>query len=488
MIGPYAVEQDYSHYVSRSSGINFAVVGTASKGPVGVPTLCTSGTDLLRKFGDTSPEHLAVYAAKYYLSGGSTLYFVRAASSTTVPTKATATVTGTVSGTAGTTALTFTAVDPGTYYNTISIKVVKRTSDDNYNVVILSSDGIALETRMLDLSADPKEFISAYVELTTKAEDITLLATDAVKMTGGTDGTDDIEDSDYIAAGKKLSTDKVDMNLFAVPGVTSKEVITEMLKLAEDRGDCLFLVDPPKDKKTPDEVRTWHNGGDSTGVKLVSEYGALYYSWQYILDGSEKVLVPPSVVLGYTFATSARESEIWFPVAGVQRGLVQGVFEPAYAPDSGEVAGLYDDGNSVNCIINDPAYGLVVWGQKTLSRTNTATNRINVRMLINYLKRVVVSACKYLTFEPNDRITWNAFEDLVEPTLKDIGSRRGLYAYKIVKGEAIVTDDDIDNYRMPCKIMIQPTKAAEVIPIYFTITSTGADFNQILESEGIIEG
>jgi hypothetical protein len=45
------------------------------------------------------------------------------------------------------------------------------------------------------------------------------------------------------------------------------------------------------------------------------------------------------------------------------------------------------------------------------------------------------------------------------------------------------TDDDIDNYKMPCKILLKPTKAAEEIPIYFTITSTGADFNSVLESE-----
>ena len=130
--------------------------------------------------------------------------------------------------------------------------------------------------------------------------------------------------------------------------------------------------------------------------------------------------------------------------------------------------------------------GLVVWGQKTLYREETALNRVNVRRLMNYLKRIIVAACRYLTFEPNDSVTWNSFEMRVKPILRSIQNNRGIYEYRIIKGESIVTDTDIDNYRMPCMIMIRPTKAAEEIPIYFVITSTGADFNEVLEANGVV--
>ena len=97
-----------------------------------------------------------------------------------------------------------------------------------------------------------------------------------------------------------------------------------------------------------------------------------------------------------------------------------------------------------------------------------------------------MAACSHLTFEPNDRMTWNSFEMKVQPVLESIKNRRGIYEYRIVKGETIVTEQDIDNYRMPCMIMIRPTKAAEEIPIYFVITSTGADFNEVLEANGVV--
>ena len=483
ILGPYAIEQDYSHYVSKMSGIIFGVVGTATKGAVNTPTLCTSTTDFLRKFGPASADHLGMYAALYYLNNGNRLYFVRA-EGTTPAAKATATIKGKKTEAEVAQALVLTALTPGTYYNNLKIIVAK--SVVGYKITITES-GRTLETVMYQIG---DKFRSAYFEATTTA-DVDELTPDTYTVTGGTDSATGLQSAQWIKAVDTLKSDVYDINLFAVPGVSDNAVILECLNVAEYRGDCLFLVDPPNNL-TPDQVKDWHNGTgeySSTSSLLNSSYGAVYYSWQtvYDKDTDSYIDLPPSAIVSSVMAKSARETEIWMPPAGMVRGLVSGVNSPKYSPDTGERNALYADQNAVNCIIEDPTYGLVVFGQKTLLRANTALDRVNVRMLLNYLKRVVVAAAKYLTFEPNDSTTWNSFEDLVEPTLRSIGQRRGLYDYKIVKGEAIVTNDDIDNYRMPCKILIQPTKAAEEIPIYFTLTSTGVDFNEILESESLIE-
>ena len=81
-IGAYAVERDYSHYVAYAAKTIFAVVGTATKGPVGVATVCTSAQDLVNKFGPLKPDCYGLYAGQYFLSQSSKLYFVRAASDT----------------------------------------------------------------------------------------------------------------------------------------------------------------------------------------------------------------------------------------------------------------------------------------------------------------------------------------------------------------------------------------------------------------------
>lgn len=485
ILGPYAIEQDYSHYVSKMSGIIFGVVGTATKGEINKPVLCTSTTDFLRKFGPASPDHLGMYAALYYLNQGNRLYFVRAEGATAAV-KATFTIPAATDDTPVAQGIILTALTPGSYYN--NLRVVVAESLLGYKITVTES-GRTLETIMYQIG---DKFRSAYFEATTVAEGIDkLTAGTYTPTTQGTDSAEGLTSADWIEALDTLKSDVYDINLFAVPGVTENAVILEALSIAETRGDCLFLVDPPNDL-TPDEVADWHNGAGAyteSSSLLNSSFGACYYAWQtvYDKDTDSYIDLPPSAIVASVMAKSARETEIWMPPAGMVRGLVSGVHSPKYSPDTGERNALYADQNAVNCIIEDPTYGLVVFGQKTLLRTQTALDRVNVRMLLNYLKRVVVAAAKYLTFEPNDPTTWNSFEDLVEPTLRSIGQRRGLYDYKIVKGEAIVTNDDIDNYRMPCKILIQPTKAAEEIPIYFTLTSTGVDFNEILESENIIE-
>ena len=487
-IGAYAVERDYSHYVAYAAKTIFAVVGTATKGPVGVATVCTSAQDLVNKFGPLKPDCYGLYAGQYFLSQSSKLYFVRAASDTAA--KATVNIKGiNASEIEVADALTLEALELGTYADGYTVVITASGSDGKYNITVKSKSGNTLET-IKDIRLE--DLTTSYQSSTFKVSNVNSVAASlsvgTYSFSGGNDGISDIEAGDYITAANSLTADLVDMNLFAVPGVSDPAVITAMLALAENRGDCLYLVDPPKGL-TRDGVIQWHNGGgDYNHTAFNSSFGALYYDWVTIYDSVNKVRVdvPPSVVVAASYAYSDRTTEVWYAPAGLQRGLVRGVLDSVTKLGKADTELLYSDGNAINSLYDDPQVGLVLWGQKTLSRADTALNRVNVRRLLNYLKRVITAACNYLTFEPNDRVTWNSFEMKILPTLKNIQNKRGIYEYRVVKGETIVTNEDIDNYRMPCMVMIRPTKAAEEIPIYFVITSTGADFNEVLEANGVI--
>lgn len=508
-LGPYAIEQDYSQYVQSSSEIIFAVVGTATKGPIETPTVCTSPADLISKFGNLNTNCLGLYAAYYFLSHASKVWFVRAAAHTLesesqiiklVAKESTVKISGKDStNVLLEEALIFKAPSEGTFYDNykVSIKYLKKLNEEgievddpsSFDLIVLNSQGQILEShKNLSLESIDEDFESNYLIFERKSETLSQINAGTYTFSGGNDGIEGITEADYIRAGDLLSRDTIDMNLFAVPGVSNITVIAEMINLAEIRKDCLFLVDPPN-HLNPNSVADWHNGTGaySSNAKLNSSYAAAYYSWQKIYDPYNQayVEVPPSVVVAPVIAESTNTTEIWYAPAGLKRGLVKGVVSPVYCPDTGDMEFLYSGDNNINSIINDPQAGLCVFGQKTLYRANSALNRVNVRMLLNYLKRAVVAACRYMTFEPNDRVTWNNFEDLIEPFLKGIKNRRGIYEYTIVKGSAIVTPNDIDNYRMPCKILIKPTKSAEEIPIYFTLTNSGADFNEVLANEGI---
>lgn len=487
-IGAYAVERDYSHYVAYAAKTIFAVVGTATKGPVGVATVCTSAQDLVNKFGPLKPDCYGLYAGQYFLSQSSKLYFVRAASDTAA--KATVNIKGiNASEIEVADALTLEALELGTYADGYTVVITASEPEGNYNIAVKSKSGNTLET-IKDIRLE--DLTTSYQSSTFKVSKVNSVAaklsSGTYTFSGGNDGISDIEAGDYITAANSLTADLVDMNLFAVPGVSDPAVITAMLALAENRGDCLYLVDPPKGL-TRDGVIQWHNGGgDYNHTAFNSSFGALYYDWVTIYDSVNKVRVdvPPSVVVAASYAYSDRTTEVWYAPAGLKRGLVRGVLDSVTKLGKADTELLYSDGNAINSLYDDPQVGLVLWGQKTLSRADTALNRVNVRRLLNYLKRVITAACNYLTFEPNDRVTWNSFEMKILPVLKNIQNKRGIYEYRVVKGETIVTNEDIDNYRMPCMVMIRPTKAAEEIPIYFVITSTGADFNEVLEANGVI--
>lgn len=487
-IGAYAVERDYSHYVAYAAKTIFAVVGTATKGPVGVATVCTSAQDLVNKFGPLKPDCYGLYAGQYFLSQSSKMYFVRAASD--IAAKSNVNIKGINSSEIEVAdALTLEALELGTYADGYTVVITASEPEGKYNITVKSKSGNTLETikdiRLEDLTTS---YQSSTFKVSAVNSVAAKLSAGTYTFSGGNDGISDIEAGDYITAANSLTADLVDMNLFAVPGVSDPAVITAMLALAENRGDCLYLVDPPKGL-TRDGVIQWHNGGGVyEHAAFNSSFGALYYDWVTIYDSVNKVKVdvPPSVVVAASYAYSDRTTEVWYAPAGLQRGLVRGVLDSVTKLSKADTELLYSDGNAINSLYDDPQVGLVLWGQKTLSRADTALNRVNVRRLLNYLKRVITAACNYLTFEPNDRVTWNSFEMKILPTLKNIQNKRGIYEYRVVKGETIVTNEDIDNYRMPCMVMIRPTKAAEEIPIYFVITSTGADFNEVLEANGVI--
>ena len=491
-IGPYAIEQDYSYYVAYVAKSILAVVGTATKGPINEPTLINSPSELTAKFGPVNPNCFGLYAGHYFLHQADKLWFVRAA--TDSATEATVNIAGTSNSTPVTDIIKLKSVEKSSYYNGFKV-IITVNPDDTFSLVI--KDKSAAQTTLeshknLSLNTFEDSFVSKYLKVVsvTLAEGATSKVTaDTYTLADGNDGITDITSADFIEALNTLDTSNIDMNLLAIPGISDESVVQAGLTLCESRGDTLYIVDPPKGLDA-DGVQQWHNGeGTYSHTKFNSSYGALYYDWQVIYDSINKVNVevPPSVVVGATIAQSDRMTEPWFAPAGLRRGLVKNVIRSVSNPDKKKTEMLYSDDNNINSIVIDPQVGLCVFGQKTLWRSPTALNRVNVRRLLNYLKRVIVAACTYLTFEPNDRITWNYFEDMVEPVLKSVKNKRGLYDYRIVKGETIVTDEDIDNYRMPCQILLKPTKAAEEIPIYFTITRTGAEFDEILGTSEYIE-
>lgn len=488
-IGPVVKEQDFSSYVRGISTTSCGIVGTATKGEIGVPVLCTSQLDFYNKFGNTNPNCLGVYAGNYYLREGNKLWYVRLASDNAV--ESTVSVKAVLDTTEVADGLKLKSATKGTYYDgykvvisnvdssnctfNISIKDAKSNTVEFYKNVNLDATS---DNYVVKVLADSELKVESVSDAVTKNH---VLVEGEYTFAGGNDGVTGVTSADYATAVEKLASSNYSPDIISTPGISDAGCIVSCLQSAESCG-ALYLVDPPQGL-TVQQVADWHNGKGTyvDHAPFNSSYGALYYSWQVIHDNvvDQDVVVPPSVVVAPTIAKSDLDAEVWYAPAGLTRGLIKNAIKSETVVDDAQRDFLYEDGNVVNCIITHPTAGLAIFGNRTLQRTDTATDRINVRRLLNYLRKVVDSACEYLVFEPNDETTWNAFEDLIEPTLQGIKAKRGLYDYKVIMDENTVTDGDIDNYCMPGTLYIKPTKAAEYIPISFKITSTGADFSEL---------
>lgn len=369
--------------------------------------------------------------------------------------------------------------------------VVDKEDDFGYfNVKLVDDEGKIVEG-FTALSRNPKDerFVERYINkfserITTKyTKDGT--TTNKYVFAGGTDGMSLITDNDILGdiidnTGLEgfRNKEEIEINLLMIPGRTSNAVVQAAIALCEQREDTLFICDTPFGLK-PQRVNEWANGTGiySDRVALNTSYGAVYYPWVKVADTytDQDVWLPPS---GYIIAQMAYNDKVafpWFAPAGLNRGMVGRILDIELSPNQGERDLLYGERNIVNPLVKFKGIGITIWGQKTMQRKCSALDRVNVRRLLCHLKKVIGRSTQYYVFEPNDEFTWDRWIDMVEPALKNIKDQRGIYDMKISMEPVPF---EIDNYEMPGKIMIKPTKTAEFIPLYYMIMPTGASFEE----------
>jgi hypothetical protein len=265
--------------------------------------------------------------------------------------------------------------------------------------------------------------------------------------------------------------DDYQFNVITAPGVTTADhstVTDALISLAENRGDCIAVVDLVGYESTLSQVT------DEAAV-LNSSYAASYWPWLQTKSATGKnEWIPASVVIPgvYTFTDAA--SAPWFAPAGLVRGGIPGVIQAQRRLTKGERDTLYS--GKVNPIASFPGTGISVFGQKTLQTKASALDRVNVRRLLIELKKFIGDQAKNLVFEQNTIATRNKFLATVNPYLESVVQRQGLYAYRVVMDESNNSADVVDRNQLVGQIYIQPAKTIEFVVLDFTIEPTGATF------------
>ena len=126
-----------------------------------------------------------------------------------------------------------------------------------------------------------------------------------------------------------------------------------------------------------------------------------------------------------------------------------------------------------------PDSGTAIFGQKTLQVRQSALDRINVCRLLLQVKVLIANIAIRLVFEQNDQATIDQFISKATPVLDTIKRERGLTDFRIKMDSSNNTPETIDRNELFGEIFLKPTRAVEFIGITFTITPTGASFNDV---------
>jgi phage tail sheath protein FI len=254
-----------------------------------------------------------------------------------------------------------------------------------------------------------------------------------------------------------------------------------LIGIAESRKDCMVFVSP----KYADVV---NNATPATSI--VSTAGALTKSsfavmdsgWKYQYDKYNDVYrwVPLNGDIAGLCVRTDLERDPWFSPAGLQRGVIKNVIKLAWSPAKADRDTLYKAG--VNPVVSFPGEGTILYGDKTLQNRPSAFDRINVRRLFIVLEKSIARAARSSLFEFNDEFTRAAFVNLVEPFLRDIKGRRGIYDYKVICDTTNNTPEVIDQNNFVGDIYIKPARSINFIQLNFVAVRTGVSFEEIVGS------
>lgn len=265
----------------------------------------------------------------------------------------------------------------------------------------------------------------------------------------------------------------------------------KVISVAELRKDAIAFISPYRGSAltdTSDQNVVTVRSDSAITDKVIEFYSPITSSTYAVFDSGYKYMydrfsdtfryIPLNGDIAGTCARNDINNFPWYSPAGTSRGAILNAIKLAYNPSKSQRDRLYS--NRINPIIFSPGAGIVLFGDKTAYGKASAFDRINVRRLFIYLETAISSAAKDQLFEFNDEITRTNFVNIVEPFLRDVQAKRGIYDYVVVCDETNNTAAIIDSNEFVADIYIKPARSINYIGLTFVATRTGISFDEVI--------
>jgi hypothetical protein len=250
--------------------------------------------------------------------------------------------------------------------------------------------------------------------------------------------------------------------------------------IAEYRKDCIVFISPKQENVVNNpgnelnSVLTFRNAIHSSSFAFIDSG----YKYQYDKYNDKYRWVPLNGDVAGTVVRTDNVRDPWFSPAGFNRGQIKNLVKLAYNPDKANREALYK--SDINPVVNFPGEGVILFGDKTALGKPSAFDRINVRRLFIVLEKAIAVAAKSSLFELNDKYTRAQFRNLVEPYLRDIKGRRGIYDFRVVCDDTNNTPERIDRNEFWGDIYIKPARSINFIQLNFIAVRTGVSFDTVV--------
>ena len=275
----------------------------------------------------------------------------------------------------------------------------------------------------------------------------------------------------------------VDIQLLAIPGIRQPIVTDKAIEAVEDRFDAMLLMDTvPYDfdalpvTGSSQKVSVEQTVSKFNNRVIDTSFAATYFPDVILSDPQtgENIVVPPTVPVLGAFALNDQIAHPWFAPAGFTRGAMTNVIESNVKLNRDNLDSLYEV--DINPLTSFPhTDGVVVFGQKTLLRTQSSLDRVNVRRLLIEIRRRVKAVSNQFIFEPNRESTLARFSAQVSPILRQIQQQQGVERFLVRIDTTTTTQTDVENNTLRGKIFLQPTRSVEFVSLDFVITNAGAE-------------
>jgi len=280
-----------------------------------------------------------------------------------------------------------------------------------------------------------------------------------------------------IAYSQFSSSDNVDISLVMAGGASST-LAANVITLASGRKDCIAFLSPLlANVQAADPITSITN---FRNVLTSTSFAVMDSNWKYQYDKYNDLyrFIPCNGDVAGLCAQTDRDRDPWFSPAGFNRGQLKNVIKLAFNPNQTQRDTLYKNG--VNPVVSFPGDGTVLFGDKTMLSKPSAFDRINVRRLFIVLEKAIAKAARASLFEFNDEFTRAQFVNLVEPFLRLVQGRRGIYDFRVVCDDTNNSPEVIDRNEFVGDIYIKPAKSINFIQLNFVAVRTGVAFDEIV--------